>query len=632
MSLPAYFPQNMAILKRLYPGLVEELDKAPEEDELLPEDFKVEAAQGGGTLAVRGLYVHSPRDPVREARRLAEAALSETAGKTECPVVILGFGLGYAAEAAAEIDPDRPIIIVEKRREIVRKALELRDLGNFLSKNRIVFVLGKDGSGITGALALFEKQDRDMAPAFIRNRTLISLDEGWYAAVEGRIKTWLSRNDVNRATLKRFGRRWVRNLSHNLRAIRDLPGIQALEGILKAHDGETGIPVFLAAAGPTLERSGPFVSEIARRCVVIAVDTSLRFLLAKGVDPDFVVSVDPQYWNFRHLDRTRAPGTYLIAESAVYPPCLRHPFRGCFLCGSLFPLGRFIEDRVDPKGDLGSGGSVATGAWDFARRLGASTVWIAGLDLSFPELKTHFKGALFEDRSHAESSRFATGETWSFRALMGGQPFYVQNSLGGRVLTDKRLSLYAAWFESRFRQYSGIKNLSLSGEGMAIKGLEPGSPEALLELPERREEINSLLEKAYSAIQEKFFSPESAKSRSEAYETALKTLLEGLENIRSTADEARISADTGCRRYPKSEPQKAEQEKILRTLDRANKAIARSAVKEVAGFLFPEADELEGPPLEDPFLKHLEFSGNFYRALREAAEYNIKALLGGKTF
>jgi hypothetical protein len=622
----------MAILRRFYPGLAEELDKTPEEDEFPPGEIKVEAAQGGPSLAVRGLYAHSPRDPVREARRLAEAALSVSDGKTEGPVVILGLGLGYAAEAAAEIGPGRPLIIVEKRREIVRKALEVRDLGAFLSKNRIVFVLGKDGSGITGALALFEKQGQGMAPAFIRNRALISLDEEWYAAVEGRIKTWLSRNDVNRATLKRFGQRWVRNLSRNLAAIRDLPGIQALEGILAAREGKTGIPVFLAAAGPTLERSGPFVSEIARRCVIIAVDTSLRFLLNLGAEPDFVVSVDPQYWNFRHLDRTRAPGTHLIAESAVSPPCLRHPFRGCFLCGSLFPLGRFIEDRVDPKGDLGSGGSVATSAWDFARHLGASAVWIAGLDLSFPELKTHFKGALFEDRSHAESSRFATGETWSFRALMGGQPFYARNSLGGRVLTDKRLSLYAAWFESRFRQYRGLKNFNLSGEGLAIKGLEPASPEALLELPDRREEINRLLEKAYSAAHEKFFSPEPVKSRSEAYETALKTLLEGLKNIKDLASEAQISASTGCGRYPKPGLEKAEQDKILKILDKANKAIISSAVKDVAGFLFPEADELEGAAPGDPFLKHLEFSGNFYRALADAAEYNLKALSYGKNF
>jgi len=42
-----------------------------------------------------------PRDPVREARRLAETL--DAAGQG--PVVVMGFGLGYGAEAAAEKAP-----------------------------------------------------------------------------------------------------------------------------------------------------------------------------------------------------------------------------------------------------------------------------------------------------------------------------------------------------------------------------------------------------------------------------------------------------------------------------------------------------------------------------------------------
>ncbi|MDR2159302.1 MAG: DUF115 domain-containing protein [Treponema sp.] len=624
-----FLPVNASILSKNYPGLTEELAKTDKVGEFAPEDIKTETLKTGDpVLMVKGIHIHSPRDPVREAKRLTEAALAASPNAVSggaAVFVVMGFGLGYAAEAAAEAAAGRPVVIVERRRELFRRALEIRDLGGFLAKNRIVFVLGGDGGAVTGALALFEKPGEKPVPLIIRNRALAGLDEDWYGEVEQRIKTWLSRDDVNRATLKRFGKRWVRNLSRNLLSIRDLPGIRRLENILK----EPEIPVFLAAAGPSLDETGPFLKEIAGRCLVVAVDTSLRFLIHRGTDPDFVVSVDPQYWNFRHFDRVPAPNTRLVAESAVYPPCLRHVFKGRLLCGSLFPLGRFIEDRVDSKGELGAGGSVATTAWDFVRILGAPSVWIAGLDLSFPGLKTHFRGALFEDRFLAESFRFKPGETQVFRNLADGLPFKAKNSGGGEVLTDKRLSLYAAWFENRFRRFPEPVNHSLSPGGLAIGGFKTAAIDELLALPERRGEINSTLEKVFAEIREEFEGSLRKKARAGQYDEAVNTLLEGLKEIKILAEEAAETAETALRRHACPGLDAKEQEKILQRLDASNKAISGSRVKEVAGFLFPDPPELERSvriPSSESLAYHLDFSARFYRALAEAAGYNLSIL------
>jgi hypothetical protein len=639
-----------SLLARLYPGLAEELQKK-DDDEL---QLRAEPTPSGvPSLTVNGRHIHSPRDPVREGRRLAESLGAEACGghdgagggrAGEGPIVILGFGLGYAAEAAAEIaakaagargekGPARPLIIVEKRRQILKKALECRDLSQFLSENRIVFVVGGSGEAVTGALSLFEDPLRGkIPPALIRCRALMQLDEAWYASVEQRIKSWTRADDVNSATLRRFGKRWVRNLARNMEAIRDLPGISLLAGVCASHDESlAGIPVFLAAAGPSLDSIGPLLEEISRRCVIVAVDTSLRFLLKWGTDPDFAVVVDPQYWNARHLDRSAAPRTYLVAESAVYPPVLRHPFRGSFLCGSLFPLGRFIEGRVDPKGGLGAGGSVATTAWDFARVLGAPSVWIAGLDLSFPELKTHFRGALFEGRSHAESDRRVPAETWSVRALQDGQPFPAPSACGGQVLTDRRLSLYASWFENRFREYPEVHNYSLSSGGLAIAGLETASPEQLLALPERREEIKVRLETLFEGIEKGFKNAEAVQQRSLRYEKARKNLLDGLLHIKNEAEKAASLARNALKRPAGAFQDKKDQEKLLKNLDKALEEINSSEARDVAGFLFPPVEGLgagSGGKADqtDPFRQYLEFSAGFYRALAETAEYQLSAL------
>jgi hypothetical protein len=623
----AFWETNLRLIRRRYPGLGEQLEAGEPASVPAPApdggwdggeaDMKTEtAASGVPTLVIRGLHVHSNRDPVKEGRRLAESLNGN--GAPQGPLLILGFGLGYGAEGAAARYPGRPLVIVERHVSVLKKALEIRDLTSFLESNHIVFVLGGTGEGVKAALGLFEHSG-DGKPGIIKNRALAGLNETWYRELERHIDTWTSRGDVNTATLRRFGKRWVRNLSRNMEAIRDLPGISSLEGVLAPREEGPDIPVFLAAAGPSLDDSGPILHQIRRRCLVVAVDTSLRFLINRGVDPDFTLVVDPQYWNSRHLDRLPAPRTRLIAESAVYPPVLRHPCKAVFLCGSLFPLGRFIEDRVDPKGRLGAGGSVATTAWDFARLLGARRIWIAGLDLAYPELKTHFRGALFEDRSHGESNRRAPAETWSVRALREGRPFKALPD--GRVLTDRRLSLYAAWFENRFRRFPEIRNYRLSPGGLAVKGLEDASPQALLALPDRREEIDRRLNGVFSHAAAEFYRAETSRLRAERYEEARQALLEGLDRVKAAAERG---AQTAEQALAGGRP---DRQKVLAALDETLKAITESEVKEAAGFLFPPPDEGETPPNgEDSFRSYLASSLKLCRALAEAADYNLREL------
>ena len=623
----------MAVIRRIFPLLAEEIDQAKDEAGVHIEA----AATGAPTLAVEGRYIHSKRDPEREAERLVESGTdgnaannlkainADTSITSEVPALVLGFGLGYTACALAAKFPDRPIIVVEKRAGLLKKALETRDMGAFLSRPKLVFVLGGDEEGVTGALSLF-KSVPGAPPLVLQNRALTGLDEEWYSGVEEKVKTWNSRTNVNKATTRRFGKRWLRNLSQNLTMIRDNPGISRLEGLLKGRD----IPVFPAAAGPTLDESLPILGEIYKRCLIVAVDTSLRFLSGRGIKSDFVVSVDPQYWNFRHLDRVRAPETRLVTESAVYPSLFRRPFSGIFLCGSFFPMGRFIEEAVDSKGSIGSGGSVATSAWDFSRLLGAGTVWIAGLDLAFPERKTHFRGALFEEKSHTESCRFVTAETRNFHALRDGQPFQAKRRGGGAILTDKRLSLYAAWFENRFRQFPEVKNYSFSEDGLEIKGLETGITEEFLALPECREEIERLLAETYALIGEEFGSEGAERLRAEKYKDARERLFKGLEMIRQTANDAVAGAAGALSRNRLGRLREGEKEKILKKLDETNRAIMKSAVKEIAGFVFPETGGWENEIAaitRDPFTRYLEFSSRFYGAMAEAAAYNLELLL-----
>jgi hypothetical protein len=609
----SFWEINKKILIEKYPGLLEEITS--QEDTLAPKDIKIETAHTGDpSLCVNGIYVHSQRDPEREGQRLVQLVAS---GKE--PVVILGFGLGYAACNAAELG--QPVIIVEKYRSLLLKALELRDLSKFLFKKNIVFVIGGSGDGIINALGIVydlvypEHSEKKPAPAVIKNKALTELDKNWYGAIEEKIRTWAMKDEVNTATLKRFGKRWVRNLSRNKSAIRDYPGISRLEN-LAAENGAENIPVFLAAAGPSLDKIRSLLGEIHKRYIVVAVDTNLRFFVKNGTPPDFVLTVDPQFWNSRHLDRCVSKRTVLIAEPAVYPSVLNLQFKRIFLCGSLFPFGAFLEKHIDRKGRLGAGGSVATTAWDFARSLGAREIWIAGLDLAFPCLKTHFKGARFEEISNSNSVRFRPVESWAASAIRDGGPFYTRSCSGGQVLTDRRLSLYAAWFEAQFNKYPQVRNFGVFQEGLAITGLETTDVQTLLALPERREEIDKKLNEVFSKIDIEFNEPEENSKRTQKYENAVSILIRSLKNIKSAAEEG--EAITG--RALKRSLNKSEQDKTIKDLDKIMRRITDSEVKEIAGFLFPENEKEED---SDPFKTYLKSSLRLFSSLVQSAGFNL---------
>jgi len=630
-NIMSFLESNKKILLSQYPGLWEDLS-CPEEigqndNGFSSEDVKIEAsAAGEPALCIKGIHIHSPRDPFREGQRLAEAVGSEKG-----PVVILGFGLGYSAQAAAGLG--RPVVIVEKHKSLFLKALELRDFSEFLCGSQIVFIIGGAGEGITDALSIADsliskttngKNEKKHQPSIIRNRALIGLDEQWYKSIEDRIRAWAMKDDVNTATHKRFGRRWIRNLMRNMSAIRDYPGVSRLYDLAAENANGESIPVFLAAAGPSLDKIKPLLSDIYNRCIIVAVDTNLRFFVKNGIQPDFILVVDPQFWNSRHLDRCvneqTSLNTALIAESAVYPPVLNLPFKNKFLCGSLFPLGTFMEKRVDPKGRLGAGGSVATTAWDFARTLGGQEIWTAGLDLAFPELKTHFRGARFEEKSNAESGRFNPVEKWIVRALRDGFPFKARCANGGQVLTDRRLSLYAAWFENQFRQNTQVQNYCLFQDGLAINGFQAKEIEKFLSLPQRRDEINRRKNTAFLKIETEFNAEQEKRERHERYENAVSVLEQGLKSIRAAAEEG-MEISRRALRYPLNPPQ---QEKTLKKLDDVMKRITDSEVKEIAGFLIPAAIEGENEDSSaenspDPFQVYLKTSIKLFSAILEAS-------------
>jgi hypothetical protein len=284
-------------------------------------------------------------------------------------------------------------------------------------------------------------------------------------------------------TLNRFGRLWVRNLCRNMGEFLRCPGVASLHGIFD------GLPALVIAGGPTLDEIAPLLVQLRERMLVVFVNTPLRACRDRGVEPDFTTVVDPQYWASRSLDWTLAHDGVLVAEPSACPRIFRKETERFFLCSSLFPLGETLEAAVGEKGKLGAGGSVSTSAWDLARLLGARPLYAAGLDLGYPGMRTHCRGAYPEGMWLSAADRCAPLETSSFRSLRDIGLFPALSAGGGTTPTDRRMLLYKWWFENQLKMYPDLRAYTLSAEGIAIEGMPVVPLKEALSLPVIRPEI-----------------------------------------------------------------------------------------------------------------------------------------------
>lgn len=568
----------------------------------------VETKSGCPTWRAGGRWVYSRHDPVIEARRIIEREVP----KSTDVCVFENFGLGYHVEAFLALLPRARAIVVEPDIGWFRSALEARDLTAVLASARVTFLLASPAEmlhPIVGDASSLQ---------VVRIRALAEKDRDYFRSVSEELQSVSARRDVNKNTLARFGKRWVRNLIRNIHLIPRSGGVGSLRG------GFAGIPAIVLAAGPSLDEVLPHLRELRERFLLIAVDTSYRAALEAGVAPDFLVVVDPQYWNARHLDGYDLDASLLVSESSTYPSVFHRRVGGLYFCGSLFPLGQYLEQQFGEKGVLGAGGSVSTTTWDFARLLGCSPLYCAGLDLGFPSLKTHFRGALFEERMHTLSRRTNAAETQAFHLLRDAGPYPIRNNSGDFTLTDRRLVVYKWWFETQLRMYPDAVTYNLAAKGVRIEGMPFVEIEKLLADPPRRGEIDRRVAEA-----KRFVAAGTAADDGEAkLEDAIGRLLFELRALKGAAEEGASAVEELDDAFETNR----DAHDILLRLETVDQAISQRSSRDIVGFLIHSTaqDIIDRKDREEPQgvdrRQALHDSRELYGRLREAAEYHIELL------
>jgi hypothetical protein len=550
----------------------------------IPNDFNLVPTQSGvPTISVRGIFIQSRVNPARDAERSA-AALTPN-GKNG--YVFAGAALGLVPERYGSAFPREPVVIIEPDIYLFLLFLAARPLDTLFDHENLAFLVGTTAPE---TCAFLERLSLHDLPVY-ENPAITGANKRWFAEFAQLRARNREKREINANTLRRFGGLWLSNMCKNLGEMRSRDGIQRLK------DAFAGYPALVLAAGPSLDRVLPRLAELRKRCLVIAVDTAVRACVRAGVEPDFIVLVDPQYWNWRHLDGVSCPKSALVTESAAWPAVFRFPCRDIVLCSSLFPLGRFLETRTTPRGELGAGGSVSTTAWDFARFLGCREVYMAALDLGFPDLKTHFTGSIFEDRTHTVSTRLAPAETAGYLALYGAGPYPVSDYRGGTVLTDKRLNLYAWWFESRLAQFPECRTATITSEGVKIPGFSVSSAEALIARECVRDALDRILDNRLGA---RSGSPDTsaaidASGRAARFDEAFAELIRSLGELRDLARKGQSLCEAFIRASPRGDARKA----LLGRLNGLDRKILGHPAKEITAMVFSDSPGERQGSIED---------------------------------
>ena len=580
-SFTARFPEQAARLGLDKPeSALQRLQALPPEYRLLPA--KARGMEHAATLTVRGGFLHSKYNPQEEARRILGSEFFQTAEvRNRC--IFAGLGLGYLASQYIEHFPAAESVIIEADCNVFLCFLAARRLNSFFRHRKLSLLIGTQPEEAASFLASTGWNSSILFKAAVS----IEAYKQWYEAFFALLERNKMKNSINAKTLERFGTLWLKNTVKNL----DMLCTAAKIGCFKNAFPDTAAVVL--AGGPSLTAHLEQIKKSGKDFLIIAVDTALRACLRAGITPDFILSFDPQYWNYLHTAGLDTSKSILISEAAVFPAVLRQRYRAVFLSESSVPFARYLEGKGgEQNGDdecvLAAGGSVATTAWDFARYIGAKSVIMAGLDLAYPGKQTHFAGSTFEEAVHTRSTRVASAEQANFNSLYSAFPSLHQDYAGGTVLTDRRMLLYAWWFESALAKYPEVKTFNLMPHGVFIPGMPACSAEDFAGLTAGglprtaiEERLQTIVHNAYSQA---FLDGCGARERQLA--ASVNAMTEGAAALAAQAEKA----EALCRRLAEcssgSAEHIAEQAALITQLNKIDEEIKNGFAKDLVAVLF----------------------------------------------
>ena len=452
--------KNIEFLSKHYPSLK---NKVLSSESLYPYQF---ISSPRPNILFEEKPFHSKVDPEKEALNLVKG-LNVKKGYL---FLFVGIGLGYHIEQFKRLykeAQEATIIAIEKSSQAFTFLIQTRDIS---------FLRG---------IHLFVDEDEPIIESFFRHldplsfkgyriirlRGAFSIFQDYYTRLETYFKSVLSGRLSDILTRFAFESLWMKNIVENIPSLQGKMPLGALKNILRY---KTALVV---AAGPSLIEQLQMIKSASPNIYIIAVDAALQPLLSSGILPDFIVSLDAQYFNLFHFHHIFTmekwtPNSILIADVVANPLVLKHWQGPLYFSsttskaghgGEKNPLVNLLMNYYGPIDSIECGGSVATTAIEVALYLGAHPVLVTGLDLSYTYLTTHINSSAIHRYFYFKSNRFDTIHSAMGKTIQKRKLQYVMGVSGKRVLTDFVFANYLKWFEEKSDYFQRVFNVTATG-------------------------------------------------------------------------------------------------------------------------------------------------------------------------
>jgi hypothetical protein len=422
----------------------------------------------------------SRHDPIEESRDLVETIDP----KATAAAVVMGFGLGYHVKLLAQrLGPTSAIFVYEPDVGLLRAVLERIDHSGWMRQSQVLILTSAEDAGAIAAATHGREGVIAIGAKMVNHPSSVprlGADAQRFAdeftkvirAVKSTVITALMQSEVT-----------VRNLLMNIDHYAMRPGVADLAGAAR------GRPAIVVSAGPSLRRNIDLLSRpgVRERFVIIAVQTVLKTLLARGIRPHFVTALDHHEISRRFyegLSSADVDGVTLIAEAKANPAILE-AFAGAIRMPGDAVLDKLLGQEPVPGNQLKAGATVAHLAYYLARHLGCDPVILIGQDLGFTDGQYYAAGAAIHEVWSGELNAFNSLEAMEWQRIVRNRSNLQRTSdvLGRPIYTDAQMASYLVQFERDFKADAeqGLTTIDATEGGVAKQHTHVSSLDAALQ-------------------------------------------------------------------------------------------------------------------------------------------------------
>jgi hypothetical protein len=353
--------------------------------------------------------------------------------------VFLGLGLGYEVmfwlQFKAKENQTQAVIIIEKDLEMFQCAMNVTDLTTLINNPKVHFIVGVPlGQLYTTLRTFYQKNMQELLmcgathPVFLY--PAMKIGKEYYLQAMQILFEAIYHSIQNFGNCPEDSLIGLENMLDNVSEIANNPGINLL------YDKFKGRPAVIVATGPSLKKNMHLLKDLYDKALIISVDASFKFLMANGIKPHMVTSLEREHeveLFFDGFETEEVKDVYMTACPVLFNHVYESYAGPQIIVYRNFDHFKWLE--ID-RGILDIKLSSSNMAFKVAEALGCDPIILVGQDLAYGD----------DGETHATEVPFSSE---------GEGIFYVKGNVAEKVKTNTGWYNFLKAYEVDIAQHKG---------------------------------------------------------------------------------------------------------------------------------------------------------------------------------